>query len=173
ADDVYLGGEHNQGRGTAGKTRVIAACERQADGAMGYVVMKVVASFTAEHVAAFRDAHIAHGAHIHTDGLRGFPAFADHATQRTHQVTVTASKRPDRARGSAFFWINTAIANLSTAIKATYKARPRRSPCPIISAPSVGPRTTAKTCAARSAPPAAPSLHQPPDQKDRLCTACR
>src|ERR1017187_8664737 len=36
ADDVYLGGEHNQGRGTAGKTRVIAACERQADGAMGY-----------------------------------------------------------------------------------------------------------------------------------------
>src|SRR5450759_656859 len=122
ADDGYLGGEHNQGRGTAGKTRVIAACERQADGAMGYVVMKVVASFTAEHVAAFRDAHIAHGAHIHTDGLRGFPAFADPATQRTHQVTVTASKRPDRARGSAFFWINTAIANLSTAIKATYKA---------------------------------------------------
>jgi len=127
----------------AGKTRVIAACERQADGAMGYVVMKVVASFSAEHVAAFRDAHIAHGAHIHTDGLRGFPAFADPATQRTHQVTVTASKRPDRARGSAFFWINTAIANLSTAIKATYK-RPRRSTCPIISAPSVGPRTTAK-----------------------------
>jgi len=122
ADDVYLGGERNQGRGTAGKTRVIAACERQADGAMGYVVMKVVASFSAEHVAAFRDAHIAHGAHIHTDGLRGFPAFADPATQRTHQVTVTASKRPDRARGSAFFWINTAIANLSTAIKATYKA---------------------------------------------------
>jgi hypothetical protein len=27
---------------------VIAACERQADGAMGYVVMKVVASFSAE-----------------------------------------------------------------------------------------------------------------------------
>ena len=49
ADDVYLGGERNQGRGTAGKTRVIAACERQADGAMGYVVMKVVASFSAEH----------------------------------------------------------------------------------------------------------------------------
>src|SRR5271165_3288931 len=122
ADDVYLGGERNQGRGTAGKTRVIAACERQADGAMGYVVMKVVASFTAEHVVAFRDAHIAHGSHIHTDGLRGFSALADPATQRTHQVTVTASKRPDRARGSAFFWINTAIANLSTAIKATYKA---------------------------------------------------
>ena len=28
ADDVYLGGERNEGRGTAGKTRVIAAAER-------------------------------------------------------------------------------------------------------------------------------------------------
>jgi len=28
ADDVYLGGERNEGSGTAGKIRVIAACER-------------------------------------------------------------------------------------------------------------------------------------------------
>lgn len=59
ADDVYLGGERNQGKGTAGKTRVIAACERQASGRMGYLVMKVVESFTAANVAAFRDARIA------------------------------------------------------------------------------------------------------------------
>src|SRR5450631_193105 len=112
---------------------------------MGYVVMKVVASFTAEHVAAFRDAHIAHGAHIHTDGLRGFPAFADPATQRTHQVTVTASKRPDRARGSSG-----SIPRSPTSAPRSRPPtkRPRRSTCPIISAPSVGPRTTAKTCAA-------------------------
>ncbi len=90
---------------------------------------KVVASFATEHVVAFRDARIARGSHIHTDGLRGFPAFADPATQRTHQVTVTASKRLDRARGSAFFWINTAIANLGAAIKAAYKTpSPRRLP---------------------------------------------
>jgi transposase-like protein len=122
ADDVYLGGERNQGHGTVGKTRMIAACERRADGRMGHVVMKVVANFNAEQVAAFRDAHIAQGAHIHTDGLRGFTAFANPATQHTHAVTVTGSKRPERARGSVFFWVNTAIANLSTAIKATYKA---------------------------------------------------
>ena len=122
ADDVYLGGERNQGKGTAGKTRVIAACERSPSGHMGYVVMKVVDSFTVANVAAFRDAHIAAGALVHTDGLPGFVGFADPASQRTHQVTVTGARRPDRARGSAFFWINTAIANLSTAIKATYKA---------------------------------------------------
>jgi transposase-like protein len=122
ADDVYLGGERNQGSGTAGKTRVIAACERTAGGGMGYVMMKVVESFTAAHVAAFRHAHIAPGAQVHTDGLRAFAAFADPAVQTTHQATVTGAKRPDRKRGSPFFWVNTAIANLSTAIKATYKA---------------------------------------------------
>ena len=84
--------------------------------------MKVVHSFNAANVAAFRDAHIAAGANVHTDGLPGFTGFADPASQRPHQVTVTGTKRPDRARGSVFFWINTAIANLSTAIKATYKA---------------------------------------------------
>ena len=122
ADDVYLGGERNQGRGTAGKVRMIAACERQANGRMGYVTLKVVRSFTPTHVAAFRDAHIAAGAHVHTDGLSAFAAFRDPTTQRTHQATMTGGKRPERARGSAFFWVNTLVANLSTAIKATYKA---------------------------------------------------
>jgi transposase-like protein len=122
ADDVYLGGERNEGQGPGGKTCVLAACERRSNGVMGYVVMKVVSAFNAENVAAFRDAHIAPGAHIHTDGLRAFNSFKDAETKRTHSITLTASKRPDRERGSPFFWINTAIANLSTALKATYKA---------------------------------------------------
>jgi transposase-like protein len=37
ADDVYLGGERNEGRGTAGKTSVIAAAERHPSGRMGAV----------------------------------------------------------------------------------------------------------------------------------------
>jgi transposase-like protein len=122
ADDAYLGGERNEGQGPGGKTCVIAACERTAQGKMGDVVMKAVKAFDAEHVKAFRDAHIADGAEVHTDGLRAFGSFADASASRTHKVTVTGSKRPEKARGSAFFWINTAIANLSTAIKATYKA---------------------------------------------------
>jgi transposase-like protein len=122
ADDVYLGGERNQGQGTGGKTRVIAACERRADGAMGQVAMKVVPSFTASNVAAFRDACIAPGAHVRTDGLRAFGAFADPATKRTREAVITGGKRPNRARGSVFFCVNTAVANLSTALKATFKA---------------------------------------------------
>lgn len=122
ADDAYLGGERNEGQGPGVKTRVIAACERTSDGKMGHVVMKAVAAFDADHVRAFRDAHIAPGAEVHTDGLRAFSSFADAQATRTHKVTVTGSKRPEKDRGSAFFWVNTAIANLSTAIKATYKA---------------------------------------------------
>jgi len=120
ADDLYLGGERNQGSGPAGKTPVIAAAERHASGRMGHIVMKVVESFSSSAVKAFRDACIAPAAQVHTDGLRAFNAFGE--AGRTHKRSVTGSKRPPRARGAAFFVVNTAIANLSTAIKATHKA---------------------------------------------------
>lgn len=119
ADDVYLGGERNQGSGPAGKTQVIAAAERHASGRMGHIAMKVVTSFSSDAVRAFRDICIAKGAHVHTDGLRAFMAFGDAGC--THQRSVTGSRRPDRQRGAAFFVVNTAIANLSTALKATHK----------------------------------------------------
>ena len=120
ADDVYLGGERNQGSGPAGKTRVIAAAERHPGGRMGHIAMQVVSGFTAAAVHAFGAACLAPGAHVHTDGLRAFNAFA--ADGRSHQRSITQGKRPSRQRGSAFFVLNTAIANLSTAIKATHKA---------------------------------------------------
>ena len=120
ADDVYLGGERNQGSGTAGKTRVIAAAERRQGGRMGHIAMQVVSGFTAAAVQAFGDACLAPKARVHTDGLRAFNALA--TDDRVHQRTITAGMRPTGKRGSAFFVLNTAIANLSTAIKATHKA---------------------------------------------------
>lgn len=120
ADDVYLGGERNQGSGPAGKTRVIAAAERHLGGRMGHVAMQVVSGFTAAAVRAFGSACLAPKAHVHTDGLRAFNAFDTDG--RSHQRSITQGKRPSRQRGSPFFVLNTAIANLSTAIKATHKA---------------------------------------------------
>ena len=120
ADDVYLGGERNFGSGTAGKTTVIAAAERHAGGRMGRVSMKVVAGFTAAALRAFADKCLATTAHVHTDALRAFNAIGE-AVGR-HDVTRTGSGRPPRTRGAPFFVVNTAIANLSTAIKATHKA---------------------------------------------------
>ena len=118
ADDVYLGGERNEGRGTAGKTRVIAA-ERHSSGRMGSVAMAVVSGFSNLEAAAFRDAHIAPGAHVSTDGTSAFHVFGDGG--RTHVATITGGKRPERERGAPFFTVNTLISNLSTALKATYK----------------------------------------------------
>ena len=92
ADDVYLGGERNQGSGPAGKTRVIAAVERHASGRMGHVAMQVVSGFTTAAVQAFRDACLAPTAHVHTDELWAFNAFGE--VGRSHQRTISASKRP-------------------------------------------------------------------------------
>jgi transposase-like protein len=121
ADDVYLGGERrNQGSGPGGKTMVIAAAERHDGGRMGHIAMQMVDGFTSAAVQAFRDAKIAPTASVHTDGLKAFNVFG--AAGRSHQRTLTAGKRPPRERGSALVVVNTAIANLSTAIKATHKA---------------------------------------------------
>ena len=127
ADDVYLGGERNLGKGTAGKTNVIVAAERHANGRMGHIAMQVVASFTSAAVQAFCEARIVKHALLQTDGLKAFNAVA--VAGRTHERTITASKRPPRQRGALFFVVNTAIANLSTAIKATHKAiSPKHTP---------------------------------------------
>ena len=110
ADDVYLGGERNEGSGYAGKTRVIAACERHPSGRMGAVAMELVSSFSNAEAAAFRDAHIGTRAQVHTDGTSAFHVFGEGG--RTHVATVTGGKRPERERGSSFFNVNTLISNL-------------------------------------------------------------
>ncbi|KAA5608684.1 IS1595 family transposase [Rhodovastum atsumiense] len=119
ADDVYLGGERNEGSGTAGKTRVIAAAERHPSGRMGAVAMQVVSGFSNAEAAAFRDTHLAAGAKVYTDGMPAFHAFGEGG--RTHVATVTGGKRPERERGAPFFNVNTLISNLSTSLKATFK----------------------------------------------------
>jgi transposase-like protein len=118
-DDVYLGGERNEGSGTAGQSCVIVACERHAGGRMGHVAMRVVSSFSSAATKAFRDTAVAPGAAVHTDGLRAFNVFGE--AGRRHVVTITGGRRPARERGSPFFTINTLVANLSTALKATHK----------------------------------------------------
>jgi len=117
--DVYLGGERNEGRGTAGKTRVIAACERHAGGRMGRVALQVVARFSSAEAKAFGQARLAPSATVYTDGLKAFAALAEDG--RTHVATPTGGTRPARARSAPFFVVNTLVANLSTALKATHK----------------------------------------------------
>jgi transposase-like protein len=90
-DDVDLGGERNEDSGTAGKTCLLAACERHPGGRMGYVALQVVSGFSSEATREIRDAHIATDATVHTDGLKAFNVFGEGG--RTHVATVTGSKR--------------------------------------------------------------------------------
>ncbi len=119
ADDIYLGGERNQGKGTAGKAHVVVACERAPGGRMGHVAMRLVSGFSKPQVRLFRDAHLAPKAAVHTDGLWPFGVFAE--AGGSHVATVTRGRRPSRQRGSPFFTVNTLVSNLSTALKATHK----------------------------------------------------
>jgi len=145
ADDVYLGGERNQGRGTAGKTRVIAACERQADGAMGYVVMKVVAAPSMSRRSAMPTSPMAP-----TSTRTACAAFPPSPIPQPNAPTRSQSPPASAPTGRADRRSSGSIPRSPTSAPRSRPPtkRPRRSTCPIISAPSVGPRTTAKTCAA-------------------------
>ena len=70
---------------------------------MGYVVMKVVDGFNGENVQAFRDAHIAPGAEIHTDGLRAFTSFADALAKRVPQSHAHRQQTPAEGAGIGVF----------------------------------------------------------------------
>jgi transposase len=104
-------------------------------------------SFTAEHVTAFRDAHIAHGAHVHRTACAAFPPSPipqPNAPTRSRSPPASAlTGRPDRRFSGSIPRSPTSAPRSRPPTK-----RPRRNTYPIIPAPSVGPRTTAKTCAA-------------------------
>ena len=93
AVDVTLGGECREGRGTAGKTRVIAACERHAGGRMGQVALQVVARFSSAEARALAQTRLALAVTVHTDGLRTFAARAGD-DGRTHVATPTGGTPP-------------------------------------------------------------------------------
>jgi hypothetical protein len=87
---------------------------------MGYVALQMVSSFSSEAARNFRDTYIATDAMVHTDGLKAFNLFGEGSG--THVVTLSGSKRPARERDASFFILDNLIANLSTALKATYTA---------------------------------------------------
>jgi hypothetical protein len=89
--------------------------------------MALVSGFSNTEIAAFRDAHITPGAQVYTDGTPAFHVFGE--AGRTYVATVAGGKRPERQRGAPFFTVDTLNANLSTALRATYKVvLPRHLP---------------------------------------------
>ena len=121
-DDAYLGGERGGGRrrrGSPGKTPFVAAVETSADGKAHRVKLRRVRRFTKKVVKAVTERIVAPGAHVVTDGFRCFNGVAD--AGRWHQAIVTGSGRK-AARHPAFRAVDTVLANIKTAIAATFRA---------------------------------------------------
>jgi hypothetical protein len=69
-DDAFVGGKRSgkRGRGAAGKTAILVACEHN-DDIPGFVAMKVVEVITQDCVGTFAEQTISPGQTLHTDGF--------------------------------------------------------------------------------------------------------
>ena len=121
-DDAYLGGARSggkRGRGSPGKTPFVAAVETTVDGKAHRVKLRRVRRFTKKIIRKVTARIIKPGASVVTDGLGCFGGVAE--ANCTHRAIVTGSGRK-AARHPAFKAVNTVLANIKTAIAATYRA---------------------------------------------------
>jgi transposase-like protein len=121
-DDAYLGGERSggkRGRGSPGKTPIVAAVETTPEGQPVRLKLRRVAGFRRKAVATLARRAIAPESTVVTDGLACFRGVADAGC--AHQPIRTGSGRA-AARTPAFNWVNTALGNIKSAITGTYRA---------------------------------------------------
>jgi hypothetical protein len=121
-DDAYLGGARGGGkvgRGSPGKKPIVLAVQTSPDGKPQKIKIRRIARFKRARVKSLAKRIIAPGAIVVTDGLRCFKGVADAGCE--HIALPTGSGRR-AARHPAFRWVNTVLANIKTAITATYRA---------------------------------------------------
>jgi transposase-like protein len=113
-DDALIGGKRTgkRGRGAAGKTPVIVACEHN-EGRPGFVALQAVASVNHNTTREFAKAHLNPGQTIHTDALNALNTLAE--TQR-HVARVT----PPAQASEWLPWVHVVISNFKTFVLGTY-----------------------------------------------------
>jgi transposase-like protein len=125
-DDAYLGGQRSggkTGRGSPGKTPIIAAVETTDDGKPKRLKIRRIARFKRKRVKSLAQRMIAVGSTVLTDGLACFRGIAD--AESHHTVIITGSGRR-AARHPAFKWVNTILSNIKGSIVGTYRAVRRK-----------------------------------------------
>ncbi len=85
-DEFFIGGQKSgkRGRGSNGKTAVVAAVERQ-DQKIGRIRLKVIPDCSADSLLPFIDDNIEAGSEVVTDGWKGYESL-DENTFHHHQV---------------------------------------------------------------------------------------
>jgi len=121
-DDAYLGGERSggkRGRGSPGKTPVLAAVETTPDGKPVRLKLRRVTSLCSRAVEGFAKRSLDPACEVVSDGLSCFPAVTEAGCQHT---VITTGSGPRAARTPAFKWVNTALGNMKAALTGTYRS---------------------------------------------------
>ena len=120
-DDAYLGGERvggKRGRGSENKVPFLAAISLDPDGHPVYSKVAPVPSFTRSAISDWAAPRLASGCSVVSDGLACFAGVTDVGC--LHQPVVVGTRKPKDL--PQFYWLNTILANLKTALTGTYHA---------------------------------------------------
>lgn len=121
-DDAYLGGERSggkSGRGSPGKTPIVAAVETTPEGKPIRLKLRRVKGFRRKEIETLAKRNFAPASTVFSDGLRCFNGVAEAGC--AHQAIVTGSGRR-AVLTPAFRWVNTALGNIKNAMTGTYRA---------------------------------------------------
>ena len=119
-DDAYLGGERTgckPGRGAADKTPFVAAVSTTDEGQPIAIKLTVVEGFRKDILKAWGTQHLEPGSAVISDGLACFNGLADAGFE--HNPIVCGGGRAS-VENDQFYWVNTALGNLKSALRSTY-----------------------------------------------------
>lgn len=125
-DDAYMGGERTgckRGRGAEGKTPFVAAVETTQNSEPVKVKLTVVSGFRKAAIELWAKQHLTEGTTVISDGLACFNAVTDAGCE--HDRIVCGGGRAS-VEESEFYWVNTILGNLKSAIRSTYHSINKR-----------------------------------------------
>lgn len=118
-DDAYLGGERSgkPGRGAANKTPFVAAVQTTPQGQPEAIKLHIVDGFRSKTIETWAKKALTPGSIVISDGLPCFNAVAEAGCE--HDRIVCGGGRAS-VEEKDFYWVNTALGNLKSAIRSTY-----------------------------------------------------
>jgi len=125
-DDAYLGGERSGGkvgRGAAAKIPFVAAVETDREGRPSRIKLTRVKGFRTTEMTQWSRRHLTAGSTVISDGLACFNAVTEAGC--LHDRIVCGGGRAS-VEEPEFYWVNTILGNLKSALRSTYHAvRPK------------------------------------------------
>src|SRR4051812_27831217 len=121
-DDAYLGGERNggkRGRGSSGKTPIVAAGENPPQGKAIPLKLRRGKGFRPAQNTTLARRIFQPASTVVSDGLHCFTGVGNAGC--VHQPIISGSGRK-AALNPAFKWVNTTLGNIKSAITGTYRA---------------------------------------------------